>query len=191
VNGKGSFSVPISQAVVTLAVQASAPTAVQAQQAASNSITQVFTVLQSFANVTQLQTIAVQLSPIFRNQTIVGYTYFYTLRFSSPVQSLGVILDQTVAAGVNSIQSITFVPSDTDVNLAQQVAISLALRDAQSQADVTLGQLGLSQQEILAIVVNPSLAVLSSAQQAVGSSAVPIVGGEQEVTATVILQISY
>jgi uncharacterized protein len=201
VTGQGTESIATTLTQVQLGVEVQAKTAEEAQQETARRSAAVVEFLRS-RNVDKLQTTGINLNPQYdyanNSQRIIGYLAVNSVSFRVPTERAGDILDQAVAAGATRIDSVSFVAEDAAVETARQQAIREAVQNAQAQADAALGSLGLSQQEIVSIRVDgaapppPILyrANLDAVAQEAGA-ATPVVGGEQEVQATVTLQIRY
>lgn len=201
VTGQGTESVATTLTLVQLGVEVQAETAEEAQEEAARRSTAVVDFLRS-RNVDKLQTTGINLNPQYdysnNSQRIIGYTASNSVSFRVPTERAGDILDQAVQAGATRIDSVSFVADDAAVETARQQAIREAVQNAQGQADAVLGSLGLSQQEIVTIRVEgatppppmPYRANLDAAALE-SKASTPVVGGEQEVQATVTLQIRY
>lgn len=199
VTGTGDESVETTLAQVSLGVEVEAATAEAAQQEAANRSTAVIELLRDRA-VDQLQTTGIRLDPQYSyegQRTLTGYIATNTVSFEVPIESVGTLLDDAVAAGATRIQGVSFRASDEAIAAARDVALRQAVADAQRQAQTVLGTLNLMSQEIVGIQINgavppipmpqPRLAQLAEAAPA----STPVVGGEQTVTARVTLQIRY
>ncbi|MBF2047582.1 MAG: SIMPL domain-containing protein [Elainella sp. C42_A2020_010] len=202
VTGQGKESVAATLTQVQLGVEVQAKTAEEAQQEAARRSTAVVEFLRS-RNVDKLQTTGISLNPRYdyanNRQQIIGYSATNTVSFRVPTDRAGNLLDDAVAAGATRIDSVSFVADDAAVETARQQAIQEAIQNAQVQANTVLSSLGLTQQEIVGIQVNgaapppPILyrANMDAMAQAASAPETPIVGGEQEVEASVTLQIRY
>jgi uncharacterized protein YggE len=202
VTGEGKQSIATTLTQVQLGVEVQEKTAQAAQQEAAKRSSAVVEFLRS-RNVDKLQTAGISLSPRYdysnNRQQIIGYTATNTVSFRLPTERAGDLLDQAVAVGATRIDSVSFVADDAAIETARQQAIRAAVQNAQAQAEATLGSLGLKQQEIVGIQVNnaapppPILYRRAAAMEASNAAApsTPIVGGEQEVQASVTLQIRY
>jgi uncharacterized protein YggE len=202
VTGQGKESVTTTLSQVQLGVEVQAKTAEEVQQEAARRSTAVIEFLRS-RNVDKLQTAGIYLSPQYdyanNQQRIIGYTATNSVSFRVPTERAGAILDAAVEAGATRIDSVSFVADDAAVETARQQAIREAIQNAQGQANTVLSSLGFSQQEIVGIQVNgaapppPILyrATMDAVAQEARSIETPVVGGEQEVEASVTLQIRY
>ena len=199
VTGQGQEKIETSIAQVSLGVEIEADTAEAAQAEAAQRSTAVVELLRD-RNVEQLQTTGIRLNPQYRSvdnqRVLTGYTATNAVSFEMPIDSVGALLDEAVAAGATRIQGVSFRATDAAVAAARDMALQQAVADAQAQAGVVLGTLDFDAEEIVSIQINgaappmpipqPRLAVADSV-----ASATPVIGGEQTVNATVTLQIRY
>jgi hypothetical protein len=153
-------------------------------------------------NVEKLQTTGIRLNPVYSYtdnvQRITGYTANNTVSFRIATDKAGTLLDEAVKVGATQIDGVSFVANDQAIASAQKEALRQATQDAQQQANAVLSTLGFQAQEVVGIQINgasaPPPPMLQRAEVAKLSSAdasTPIVGGEQQVEASVTLQISY
>jgi uncharacterized protein len=203
VTGQGSEMIPTTLSRVQLGVEVQGETAEQVQQEAAQRSSAVVELLRS-RNITKLQTTGIYLSPRYDysnngEQKIVGYTATNSVSFQAPNDRAGTIMDDAVKAGATRIDGVSFIAEEGAIATAQRQAIREATQDAQAQADAALSALGLSRKEVVSVQVNgatPSPILYQSnvmAERALAANAAPtpVVGGEQEVQASVTLQISY
>lgn len=202
VTGAGSESVATSLSQVVLGVEVQGETAEAAQQEAARRSNALIDFLQSRNDVTQLQTTGLYLNPMYdysdgNSPRITGYTATNTVSFRVPTEQAGALLDEAIQVGATRIDGVSFIAEDAAIEAARQQAIREAIEDAQSQADAAFDALGLTGGEVVGIQVNgasygpPIPYYAERAVQAADSAPTPVVGGEQEVQATVTLQISY
>lgn len=204
VTGLGKESIATTRSQVQLGVEAQGKTAVEVQQEVAERSTRVVEFLRS-RNVDKLQTTGISLNPQYdysnNRQQIIGYTATNTVSFEISTDQTGSLLDQAVQAGASRIDSVGFIAADDAIAAARQQAIREAIQDAQSQAQAALDALGLSSQEIIGIQINGAAMpppIPFNANQAFArsaavedSAATPVVSGEQEVQASVTLQVRY
>jgi hypothetical protein len=202
VTGRGVESIATTKTEVRLGVEVQGKTAAEVQQEVARRSTAVVELLRS-RNVEKLETTGIQLNPIYRTdnneQRITGYAGTNTVSFRNSTERAGTILDEAVRAGATRIDGIRFTASDEAIATAQKQALREATQDAQQQADAVLSTLNLTRKDIVSIQINgvappPPMPVFSRAGAgAVATEAfdTAIVGGEQEVQASVTLQISY
>lgn len=202
VSGRGVEMIPTTLTQVRLGVEVQGKTAQEVQQEVARRSSAVVALLRS-RNVEKLETTGITLNPIYSYnnnvQRLTGYTATNTVSFRLNTQQTGTLLDDAVKAGATRIDGINFAASDSAIAQAQQQALREATQDAQQQANTVLNVLNFTPKEVVSIQVNnastppptPLLnqrAVASSAEQALST---PIIGGEQQVEASVTLQISY
>ncbi|MEO1519631.1 MAG: SIMPL domain-containing protein [Cyanobacteria bacterium J06633_2] len=202
VSGEGVEMIETTLADITLGVVVEARTASEAQQAAAQQTDSVVNQLQS-QNVDSLETTGINLRPIYNydlaTERITGYTATNTVKFRVEIDRAGMLMDDAIQAGATQITGIQFVAEEEAIATARMEALRLATRDARTQADAVLSELGLSAQDVVAVEVNnasappvfrppvPEAAVTRTAQDV----STPVVGGEQRVRASVTLHISY
>lgn len=202
VTGKGTTIVVTTITQVRLAIEVTGKNVKAVQQNAANRSAKVLELLKA-RRVDKLQTTNISLSPVYsyenNRQTLTGYTANNSLSFRLPTAQAGPVIDEAIAAGATRIDSIGSIADDAAIEQAQSQSIQKAAKDAQRQAQAILSSLGLQQKEIIGIQVNdaarPTPVYTASDVTARQVSPVPtstqVVGGEQEVQATVTLQISY
>lgn len=200
VTGRGERAVKTTKARIQLGVTAEGKTAIATQAEVARQANSIVTKLQQLG-VEKLQTTTIQLSPkyVYENnrQTQDGFTGQTSVSFLVAIDKAGATLDAAVAAGANQIEQLSFVATDTMLDEAKQLALRDAVQDAQAQANTVLRALGLTQKSIKTIqigdsgisypVPQPRAEMLSKSS----ADAVPILGGEQKVNASVTLQITY
>lgn len=202
VSGHGVQTIPTTLSQVDLGVEVQGKTAQAVQQESARRSSAVVDLLRS-RNVDKLHTTGINVEPAYsyqnNEQRIVGYTANNSVSFRVPTEKAGAILDAAVKAGATRINDVSFVASDEAIASAQKQALQKATQDAQQQADAVLSTLGLKPKEVLSIQIDganapppprviPVAAMLRSAS---AEAQTPVVGGEQQVEATVTLQISY
>jgi uncharacterized protein len=203
VTGKGTTIVATTLTQVRLAIEVSGKNSSSVQQNAASRSTKVLSLLKS-RRVDKLQTTNISLSPIYsyenNRQKLTGYMANNSLSFRLPTAQAGPIIDEAIAAGATRIDNISSIADDTAIEQAQSQAIQKASKDAQRQAQAILSSLGLQQKEIIGIQVNDAARPtpiytaadsLNQRQVLAKPVSTEVVGGEQEVQATVTLQISY
>ncbi|AFY47261.1 hypothetical protein Nos7524_1381 [Nostoc sp. PCC 7524] len=201
VTGRGEESIPTTVAEVSLGVEIQGKTAQEVQQEAARRSAAVVALLKS-RNVEKLQTTGIRLNPVYSYtnnvQRITGYAASNTVSFRIPTEKAGTLLDEAVKAGATQINGIRFVATDEAIAAARQQALKEATQDAQQQASAVFSSLGLQAKEVVSIQVGgatapppPMLYRAEAAQIAKVDASTPVIGGEQEVEASVTLQISY
>jgi uncharacterized protein len=201
VTGRGVELIPTTKAEVRLGVEVQRETAQAVQQEVAQRSTAVVELLRA-RNVEKLETTGIRLNPIYRNQddaprTITGYSGSNVVRFQIATEQAGKILDDAVQAGATRIDGISFTASDEAIATAQKQALRKATQDAQQQADTVLSTLNLTRKDIVGIQINgatvPPPMPMFTGRDVLESrlAETPLVGGEQQVQASVTLQISY
>jgi uncharacterized protein len=199
VSGRGVETIPTTLAQVSLGVEIQGKTAQEVQQEAAQRSSAVVAFLKS-KNVEKLQTTGIRLNPVYSYtnnvQRITGYAANNTVSFSIPTAQAGILLDDVVKAGATQINGISFVANDEAIALAQKQALKEATQDAQQQADAVFSALGFKSKEVVSIQVNnasapPPPMFLRAEASKLADSSTPVIGGEQQVEASVTLQISY
>lgn len=198
VSGRGVVAVPTTQTHVRLGVEVQGKTAQEVQQEVARRSSAVVALLRS-RNVEKLQTAGISLNPVYNyqnnQQILTGYSGSNIVSFRLNTQQAGTILDDAVQAGATRIDGIGFIAGDNELAIAQQQALREATQEAQKQADTVLSALNLTRQEITGIQIHSSnmpipRPMLRSAGVA-DAATTPVEGGEQQVEASVTLQISY
>ncbi|MBD1831714.1 SIMPL domain-containing protein [Cyanobacteria bacterium FACHB-472] len=202
VSGRGVENIPTTLTQVRLGVEVQGKVAADVQQEAARRSAAVVELLKS-RNVEKLETTGISLNPIYSYennvQRLTGYSATNIVSFRIDTQKAGTLLDEAVKAGATRIDGISFVADDSAIASAQKQALREATQDAQAQADAVLSSLNLTRKEIVNIQVNgavvPPPRPLPIADMAMRSESLaktaPVIGGEQEVEASVTLQISY
>ena len=200
VTGRGVESIPTTKTQVQLGVEVQGKTATEVQQKVAGRSSAVVELLRS-RNVEKLETTGIRLNPIYSYennvQRLTSYSATNTVSFRTSTEQAGKLLDDAVQAGATRIDSVGFTASDEAIAAAQKQALREATQDAQSQADAVFSTLNLTRKDIVSIQVNgatppPPMLVESRRLLAASRAAdTPVIGGEQEVQASVTLQISY
>jgi len=200
VTGRGMESIQTTLSLVNLGVEVQGKTAQDVQQDAARRSSAVVALLKS-RNVDKLETTGIRLNPVYSYnnnvQRITGYAATNTVSFRIPIEKAGILLDEAVKVGATQINGVSFVASDEAIAQAQKQALRKATQEAQQQADAVFASLGFKSKEIVSIQVNnanaptPPPIAYRSAKLTQQDASTPVVGGEQEVDASVTLQISY
>ncbi|BAY35949.1 hypothetical protein NIES2111_02680 [Nostoc sp. NIES-2111] len=201
VSGRGVESVPATLSEVNLGVEIQGKTAQEVQQEVARRSSAVVALLRS-RNVEKLQTAGIRLNPVYSYnnnvQRITGYAASNTVSFRIATDKAGTLLDEAVKAGATQINGISFVATDEAIAAARQQALKEATQDARQQADAVFSSLGFQAKEIVSIQVGgaatpppPILYRAEAAKQSLDNASTPVIGGEQQVEASVTLQISY
>ncbi|MDJ1171155.1 SIMPL domain-containing protein [Roseofilum sp. BLCC_M154] len=199
VTGRGIERIPTTLTLVNLGVEVQGKTAQEVQAQVARQSSAVVKLLQE-RQVEQLETTGIRLTPNYSysndTQRLTGYTATNTVSFRIETSKAGSLIDEAVQAGATRIDGISFIATDEAIAEAQQVALRQATADAQKQAQTVLDALNLSSRSIVSIQINhasaPSPIRLDGANFARAESAPsPVMGGEQQVEASVTLQIRY
>lgn len=200
VTGRGVEAIPTTQTQVVLGVEVQGKTAAEVQQEAARRSSAVVALLRS-RQVQKLETTGITLSPNYtyenNQQRLTGYIATNTVSFHLNTQSAGTLLDDAVQAGATRIQGVSFVAADSAIEQAQKQALKKATQDAQAQADAVFSALNLKRGEILNIQVNgasappPMYRQFAADRAAAANATTPVVGGEQQIEASVTLQFGY
>lgn len=200
VSGEGVVTIPTALTQVQLGVEIQGKTAEEVQQEVARRTSAVVQLLRS-RNVEKLETAGIRLNPNYNHSNnqreLIGYTATNNVTFRLKTEEVGNLLDDAVNAGATRIDSISFVAADADLTAAQKQALELAAQQAQQQADTVLDTLNLSRREIVNIQVNnisspvPRPMMRSEALASSPDASTPVIGGEQEVRASVTLKIRY
>ncbi len=199
VTGQGTVSIPTSKSVVRLGIQAEGKTAVEVQEEVARRSSAVVELLRS-RKVEKLETTGISLNPVYNyqnnRQLLTGYTATNTVSFRLDTAETGKLLDDAVKAGASRIDGISFVATDEAIERARLQVLQQATKDAQKQADAVLSALNLTRRGVVSISINSASApmpqpLMRAASLQAESATTPVIGGEQEVRASVTLGISY
>lgn len=200
VTGRGMESIATTLSQVSLGVEIQGKTAQEVQQDAARVSSAVVALLKS-RNVEKLETTGIRLNPVYSYnnnvQRITGYAATNTVSFRIATEKAGILLDEAVKVGATQINGVSFIASDEAIALAQKQALREATQDAKQQADAVFAALGFKSKEVVSVQVNnanaptPPPIAYRSAKLSAQDASTPVVGGEQEVNASVTLQISY
>jgi hypothetical protein len=151
--------------------------------------------------VQKLQTTGISLNPQYDYNNgqakQVGVQGQNSVQFEVAIAKAGSILDQAVAAGATQVESVSFKATEEVIASGRKAALQLAVKDAQTQAQDVLQVLSLSIKSIQKIEVNssnalpPPVPLEKVAYARLDSAPSPVIGGDQQVTASVTLTVSY
>lgn len=201
VSGQGMQAIPATLAQVNVGVEVQGKNVQEVQQEAAKRSSSVISLLKS-RSVEKLQTAGINLNPVYSYtnnvQKITGYSATNSLSFRIATDKTGTLLDDVVKAGATRINGISFVASDEAISQAQKLALQKATQDAQEQSNAVFSALGFKPKEIVSVQINnatppqPVYREVSQLQDAKNTaSSTPVEAGEQQVQASVTLQISY
>ncbi|HEY9882597.1 MAG TPA: SIMPL domain-containing protein [Thermosynechococcaceae cyanobacterium] len=202
VTGRGTEMVATTITQVRLGVEAQGKTANEVQQEVARRSNAVVNLLKA-RQVDKLETTGINLNPSYQydngKQTLTGYSASNIVSFRIATEKAGTLLDEAVKAGASRIDGVSFIATDEAIAATQKTALREATQDAQAQADAVFSALNFTKGQIVSIQVNgasaPPPRPLEDFQNMRASAAAkapsPVIGGEQEVQASVTLQISY
>lgn len=200
VTGRGGETVQTTLAQVRLGVEVQGKTAQEVQQQVARRSAAVVALLRS-RNVEKLETTGINLNPNYsftnNRQQLIGYSGSNIVSFRVPTERAGALLDEAVQAGATRIDSLAFVAPDPAISAAQKQALREATQDAQAQARAVLEALNLTPGQIVRIQINganvppPRPLPLLDRAALKAEATTPVIGGEQDVEASVTLEISY
>jgi uncharacterized protein len=199
VTGRSEVKVAVSDAIMSLGVQAEGSTAEKVQDELRGKVNRLIETLKA-ASVKDLQTTSVQLYPRYRSvkdsQVLDGFTGQNSVSFRVPVAKSGEILDAAVRAGANQVGGIQFDIARSEAEKARSQALKDAVQDARRQGQDVLEALGLQIKEIRSIQAESGGAEQprpyeAQFAKAADASSTPVIGGSAKVTASVTLEISY
>lgn len=202
VTGNGRQSIETTLTEVRLGVEVEGATAREVQQESAQRSTAVVKLLRS-RNVQKLETTGIRLQPRYnysnQERRLIGYQALNLVSFRIATEDIGNLLDEAVKAGATRIDSVGFTATDSAIADAKKQALTAATLDAKAQAEAVLEALDLRSQSIVSIQVdgaNPPISPRSELLRTRGdiqatASSSPVIGGEQEITARVTLQIRY
>lgn len=203
VTGRGVESIQTTKTKVQLGVEVQGKSATGVQEDVAKRSAAVVELLKS-RNVEKLETSGINLNPIYsyedNKQRLTGYSATNTVSFRLPTEQAGKLLDDAVKSGATRIDGVSFTATEEAIASAQKQALRKATQEAQSQAEAVLSSLNLTRKDIVDIQVNgatppppifqPRAAAPASSNISLKQSS-PVEAGEQEVQASVTLQISY
>ncbi|MBL1209573.1 SIMPL domain-containing protein [Geminocystis sp. GBBB08] len=200
VTGRGIERIPATVANVQLGVEIEGKNATQIQQEVAKRTISLVELLKS-SNVQRLQTTGVQLRPNYNynnnQRELTGYVATNLVSFDLPIDKVGRLLDDSVKVGATRIDNVSLTATETAITQAQQQALIKASQDAQQQAATVLKALNLTPQEIITININGANVPNPIVREAMADKLVsnvastPVIAGEQEISASVTLQIRY
>lgn len=191
----------IAEIVYSIQTQGSDAQTCQADNSATSD--QVVALLKQLGvEENSIRTTGYYLNPIYdwsgSMQVLTGYEAVTTLTVSDlPMDQVGEILTQSVDAGVNNIQSISYLSSEYDE--AYQEALALAVDAARTKAETLAQAEGYTAGEILSIQENSGYSearyndtVLAQRTMSAASAdeSVSIMPGELDVEASVVVEFA-
>ena len=198
-NGRAIVSIPTSLTQVQLGVEIQAPTARDAQEETARRANAIVNLLEG-KQVEKLQTTGIRLSPVYKyennEQILTGYSASNVVSFRIETERAGATIDAAVRAGATRIDGLSFVATPEAIDAARKQALREATLDARAQAKEVLSALGLTEREINRIIINadspaPILQLETAVARASDFAESPVRGGEQQIFASVTLEIIY
>jgi uncharacterized protein len=200
VTGQGTVPVPTTLTQVSLGVETQGKNADEVQEELAERSSAVVAFLRS-RNVKKLTTTGISLQPVYSQEDerkIIGYVGRNTVNFRINTKESGKLIDEAVKAGATRINGIIFIATEEAIDTAEQEAIRIATLNAEKKAQAALGALNFVRRNIIKINIAEAswqqlqnLAYGGITNNVSNNVATPIVGGEQEVRASVTLQITY
>jgi len=200
VTGVGIKKIATSITQIEISVEIQDKSATKTQQEMARRTNSVLDFLRS-RKVEQLQSKGIRLEPNYQynnnKREMVGYIGTNAVSFRTTPEQLGTILDGAVNAGATSINGLSMTASEEVIISAQKKALELATIDAQQKAEVIFKTLNLKPKEVSNIQINSSAQIYNGGAPRYAMSAdkvssnTTIIGAQQDIEATVTLQISY
>jgi len=200
--GHGESKVASDRATIMIAVETRARTAAEAGQANARKLKAVQdTLIRLGVQRDQIATVHYSVSPDWRyeerKQRLVGYVAMNTLRIQiRKLEQVGQLIDASLAAGANNINSVEFTASmlDSARRVAITAAVAQARADAEAMARAAGGSLG-SLLEITTQDMGPRPMMMQQMRtmesKAAADVETPITPGEQTIMATVFARWQY
>ena len=200
VTGQGDRPVQTTKARIQLGIEIEAKTAQEVQVEIASKTNALVAKLQAL-NVEKLQTTNITLNPKYvyennRPPRQVGFTGQTSVSFVTSIDKAGTTLDAAVASGANRVDQISFIAPEEALRSARNASLQDAVKDAQTQADAVLSVLNLKVQSVRTIQVNNTPPVQPLTNQATfakadAAPATPVIGGEQRVQTSVVMEFNY
>jgi len=199
VEGEGKTAIETSLTEVELGVEMEKDTAQQAQETVAEQSRKVVALLRD-REVNNLQTTGIRLQPQYNytdnERRLKGYRASNLVSFRLETDKIGDLLDQAVSAGATRIDSVNFTATDSAIAQAKKEALRSATLDAQEKAEAVLETLNLTSKSVDHIQIDQAHSItpqrnrasLAAAEDQANS---PVIGGKQEIEATVNLEMTY
>jgi len=185
VMGAGSVESVPDEANFTFGVETRGRTAQAAIAANATAMEKLIAALRR-AGARDLATQWVSVYPVTREEgTIEGYAASNSVSATIGVSRAGALIDAAAEAGANQISGPGL--SSSDAERLYRDALGAAVADARKRAEVLAKAAGRSLGEISSISEQGAQAIPLYREAADTASSTPIVPGEQETTATVIV----
>ena len=200
--GNAKQTVTTTIANVSLGVETRSASSQGAQGKLSSQSSQLVKLLKQF-NVSKLKTSSINLHPQYNyqnnNRILNGYMASTNVSFEVPTKDAGLIIDKAVQSGANRVNNISFKASEESIELVRLQTLQQAAQNAQKEAETVLSALGLTMKDIVQVQVNhaspPRPIHRAYRKEALAMSSAdaitPVEGGEQTISSSVTLTISY
>ncbi len=200
VSGQGTASAKPDLVILSLGVQATGDTAMEALSLNSEQMAEVIHELQHLGIEDEdIQTAGINLYPVYDDQDrfaegpreVIGYRAQNTVSVTvHEIEMAGEVLDAAVSAGANTVSGIQFGLSDTEAIVTD--ALIAAVLDAQAKAQTIADTLGVTLGDALMVneeyIERPQARAFAARAEAAfdgGGYAPPVQGGTVGVTAHV------
>jgi uncharacterized protein YggE len=208
VQGRGEVRVPNTVAAIQLGFEAAGPEEAAVREDVTRRSQAVTAALKDL-QVQRLQTAAVSIRPQFAHPApeggkrpappkITGYLARVETGFSAPVDRAGKIISDMMNLGANSVLHMSAEPQDEARRAAENEALALAAKDAETQARALLGALGLQWAGIRSIDAaggpfepGPMPRMMAMAAEAAPLPELDIQGGERVIARQVQMQVEF
>jgi uncharacterized protein YggE len=209
VQGRGEVRVPNTVAAIQMGFESAGPD----EPAVREDVTkrsQAVTALLKEQKVDRLETTAVNIRPQFVYDQgdpgkkplppkITGYIGQVAVSFQTPVADAGKIISAAMSSGANSVSGMSTQPTDEARKAAEDKALTLAAKDAETQAAALLEALNLTKVGIRGIDATggspgPVPMPRRMAAMSAGAEALPemdVQGGETEISREIMMQVDF
>ena len=210
VQGRGEVRVPNTLASVRLGFETAGPDEAPTREDVTKRSKAVIDALKAEEKVRRLETTEVSIRPQFsqvqpetgkRPQApkITGYIAQVTVNYESPVEDAGRLISSMMQAGANSVADMFTRPADEVRLAAENEALTLAAKDAETQARTLLAALNLQWSGVRTIDAtggrfDPSpmpRAAMMMAAEAAPLPELDIQGGETVIAREVVMQVEF
>ena len=197
VNGEGVASAVPDMAVLSIGVRTDAPTASAALRQNSSEMAATIAKLRELDVAERdIQTSGLSVNPRYNYENnrsepkIIGFTAANTLTVKlRDLDSAGVVIDQAVQSGANSLGGIQF--TFADPNPLMEGARKDAVANARAKAELYANAAGVHLGQVMTIqdgyASTPSPRPMMARMEADQSSSVPLQAGESSITSTITI----
>lgn len=209
VQGRGEVRTPNTVAVIQLGVEAAGPDEAAVREDVTRR-SQAVTALLKEQAVERLETTAVNIRPQFVYDQgapgkkplppkITGYIGQVAVNFLTPVSDAGKIISSAMQTGANSVSNMSTQPTDEARQDAENQALTLAAKDAETQADALLAALKLTKVGIRSLDATsgrPGPVPMPRMMAAMAADAAPlpeldVQGGETVISREITMQVEF